>query len=93
MSKNSISSYLSSEEEKSIDCSRAGKIGSAIRWKDHKKVKTKLVRIYEADYRAIRWLAAFRRCSICDAVSFAFVNCRWCDYSCSKKPVVDSPGV
>lgn len=93
MSKNSRSPYLSPEEKKSIACSKAGQIGSAIRWKGHKKVKTKFVRIYESDYNAIRNLAAYRRTSISDAVSFAFVNCRWCDYSCSKKSVDDSSGV
>lgn len=87
------SRYLSLEQKKSLACSKAGQIGSAIRWSGHEKVKTKLVRIYESDYNAIRNLAAYRRTSISDAVSFAFVNCRWCDHSCSKKPAYDSSGV
>lgn len=72
---------------------KAGKIGSSSRWKDHEKVKTKLVRVYESDYNAIRWLAAFRKSSISDALSFAFVNCRWCHHSCCKKSTDDSSGV
>lgn len=72
---------------------KAGKIGSASRWKDHEKVKTKLVRVYESDYNAIRWLASYRRSSISDALSFAFVNCRLCDRSCCKKSPDASSGV
>ena len=41
------------QSTKSKQCSKAGKIGCAVRWKDHTKEKTKIVRVYENDYNYI----------------------------------------
>lgn len=38
------------QSTKSKQCSKAGKIGCAVRWKDHTKEKTKIVRVYENDF-------------------------------------------
>ena len=35
---------------KSRQCSKAGKVGAAVRWFDHEKISTKLTRIYTDDF-------------------------------------------
>ena len=46
------------------DCSRAGKIGASLRWENHVKVSTSLIRIntYDRDY--LSFLASRRRVSV-----------------------------
>ena len=72
--------------------SSAGKLGSSRRWANHKKVKTRLIRITEDDYTILRSLAC-NRGSISAAVSFALSNCRRCRLSCIKPPDRGDPGI
>lgn len=46
---------------RSKQCSKAGKIGCAVRWKDHEKEKTKIVRVYENDFDYIATYCANAR--------------------------------
>lgn len=49
-------------------CSRAGKVGSAARWKDHIKVETTLIRILKNDAVSILRLASSSRSSVASIV-------------------------
>ena len=69
--------YLSSEEKKIASCSRAGFLGASIRWANHTKVKTKLIRIKQDDYDFFSLLASHDG-TITDAVSLAVSHCRCC---------------
>lgn len=72
--------------------SLSGRKGSAVRWANHEKVKTRLIRITEDDYTILRSLAYYRG-SISAAVSFALSNCRRCRLSCSQVSDRLYPGV
>ena len=55
---------MRSQKQISSDCSRAGQLGASIRWENHVKVSTSLIRIntYDRDY--LSRLAARRRVSV-----------------------------
>ena len=69
--------YPSPEEIKSASCSRAGSFGASVRWANHEKVKTKLIRIKEDDYNFFSLLSSHDG-TIIDAVHHAVCHCRRC---------------
>lgn len=69
MSKKVSSRYLSSKEKKSIACSNAGKLGSSLRWLNHVKVETSLIRVNAYDRDFLVGLAAANSLSVASVVS------------------------
>lgn len=55
---------MATQKKISSNFSRAGKIGASIRWENHVKVSTSLIRIntYDRDY--LTYVAAYRRVSV-----------------------------
>ena len=49
-------------------CSRAGKVGSAARWKDHIKVQTTLIRVLKNDADSFTRLASLSSSSVATVV-------------------------
>ena len=78
-----LTSYSSSVEKKSYLCSKAGELGSAIRWQGHVKKLTKQVRIYQYDYDIISLLSSVHGSisSVVSAALRAYCKCNHIKYS------------
>lgn len=55
---------MRTQKKISSDCSRAGQIGASIRWENHVKVSTSLIRINTHDRDYLSCLAARRGVSV-----------------------------
>ena len=60
---------------KSRQCSKAGKLGCAVRWSDHVKIETALIRINKNDHLRLSALSRRYRLSIASVVHTCIEHC------------------